>query len=188
MAPLEASRLFFIRDNTISTLYNLEIHAGSVLPPDVRKMDRKMLDFLCYLCTKYCDMDNSTSIDELNFDNLNFNTTFLNLENRSQQETTSLAPGDTSTEESIRQKDAILYIIVVLMFYSFGVVVMIVGYLKKERKDLEEERFLEDFLREPRPTPIENKAGLGAKLALQAINTAGLITQPNTSTGKVTFV
>ncbi len=152
-------------------------------------MDRKMLDLLCYFCEKYCNVTNSTSIDQLNFADLNFNNaTFQNSEKRPQQENISLAPGTTSADEGLRQKDAILYIIVVLLFYSFGIVVMIIGYLKKERKDLEEEKFLEDFLREPRPTPTENKTGLGAKLALQAINTAGLITQPNTSAGKVTFV
>ena len=54
-------------------------------------------------------------------------------------------------QDESAQKDALLYIIVVLTFYSLGVVIMMIKYLKRERRELEEERMLEDFLKH-RPT------------------------------------
>ena len=56
------------------------------------------------------------------------------------------SPQQGAQDESA-QKDALLYIIVVLTFYSLGVVIMMIKYLKRERRELEEERMLEDFLK-----------------------------------------
>ncbi|XP_055886525.1 uncharacterized protein LOC129926448 [Biomphalaria glabrata] len=42
---------------------------------------------------------------------------------------------------------ALVYIVVVLVFYSAGVMVMIVRYLKTEKKELEEEAALENFFK-----------------------------------------
>ncbi|CAG5126383.1 unnamed protein product [Candidula unifasciata] len=42
---------------------------------------------------------------------------------------------------------ALVYIVVVLVFYSAGVMVMIVRYLKTEKKELEEEATLENFFK-----------------------------------------
>uniref|UniRef100_A0A0B6YVG5 Uncharacterized protein n=1 Tax=Arion vulgaris TaxID=1028688 RepID=A0A0B6YVG5_9EUPU len=42
---------------------------------------------------------------------------------------------------------ALVYIVVVLVFYSAGVIVMIVRYLKTEKKELEEEVALENFFK-----------------------------------------
>ena len=42
---------------------------------------------------------------------------------------------------------AVMYIIAVLVFYSAGIVTMIVKYLKREKRELEEEKALEDFFR-----------------------------------------
>ncbi|XP_059146833.1 uncharacterized protein LOC131934741 [Physella acuta] len=42
---------------------------------------------------------------------------------------------------------ALVYIVVVLVFYSTGVMVMIVRYLKTEKKELEEEAALENFFK-----------------------------------------
>ena len=42
---------------------------------------------------------------------------------------------------------AVMYIIAVLVFYSAGIVTMIVKYLIREKRELEEERALEDFFR-----------------------------------------
>ena len=42
---------------------------------------------------------------------------------------------------------AVMYIIAVLVFYSAGIVTMIVKYLNREKRELEEERALEDFFR-----------------------------------------
>ena len=42
---------------------------------------------------------------------------------------------------------AVMYIIAVLVFYAAGIVTMIVKYLIREKRDLEEEKALEDFFR-----------------------------------------
>lgn len=42
---------------------------------------------------------------------------------------------------------AVMYIVAVLVFYSAGIVTMIVKYLRREKRELEEERILEDFFR-----------------------------------------
>ena len=42
---------------------------------------------------------------------------------------------------------AVMYIVAVLVFYSAGIVTMIVKYLKREKRELEEEKALEDFFR-----------------------------------------
>ena len=42
---------------------------------------------------------------------------------------------------------AVMYIIAVLVFYSAGIVIMIIKYLIREKRDLEEEKALEDFFR-----------------------------------------
>ena len=42
---------------------------------------------------------------------------------------------------------AVMYIIAVLVFYSAGIVTMIIKHLKREKRELEEERVLEDFFR-----------------------------------------
>ncbi|XP_052774740.1 uncharacterized protein LOC128213220 [Mya arenaria] len=42
---------------------------------------------------------------------------------------------------------AVLYIVAVLVFYSAGIIVMIIKYLRREQRELEEERILEDFFR-----------------------------------------
>ena len=42
---------------------------------------------------------------------------------------------------------AVMYIIAVLVFYSAGIVTMIVKYLKREKRELEEEKALENFFR-----------------------------------------
>ena len=42
---------------------------------------------------------------------------------------------------------AVMYIVAVLVFYSAGIIVMIIKYLRREKRELEEERILEDFFR-----------------------------------------
>ena len=39
-------------------------------------------------------------------------------------------------------KNALLYIVVTLLFYSMGIVVGIITYLKRERADIEEEKVI----------------------------------------------
>ena len=42
---------------------------------------------------------------------------------------------------------AVMYIVAVLVFYSACIVTMIIKYLRREKRELEEERILEDFFR-----------------------------------------
>jgi len=44
-----------------------------------------------------------------------------------------------------RDRHALLYIVVVLLFYSTGIVVAIVTYLKREKAEIEEEKAYEDY-------------------------------------------
>ena len=52
-----------------------------------------------------------------------------------------------SAELEARDKHALLYIVVVLLFYSTGIVVAIVMYLKREKADIEEEKAYDDYAR-----------------------------------------
>jgi len=49
-----------------------------------------------------------------------------------------------------RDRDALLYIVVVLLFYSTGIIVAIVMYLKREKAEIEEEKAYDDFARSNR--------------------------------------
>ena len=46
-----------------------------------------------------------------------------------------------------KDRHALLYIVVVLLFYSTGIVVAIVMYLKREKAEIEEEKAYEDYAR-----------------------------------------
>jgi len=46
-----------------------------------------------------------------------------------------------------RDRHALLYIVVVLLFYSTGIVVAIVMYLKREKAEIEEEKAYDDYAR-----------------------------------------
>lgn len=115
-------------------------------------------------------------------------------ESISSLETVSSDPTPTDTSDwlarhTLDKNDPLLYIIVVLSFYSIGVVFMLVKYLKTEREELEEEKMLEDFLKtKPRSTQ-EDRTSSSGRLALHALNAANVISQPSTSaTGRITFV
>ena len=55
--------------------------------------------------------------------------------------------GNSSSELEARDKHALLYIVVVLLFYSTGIIVAIVMYLKREKAEIEEEKAYEDYAR-----------------------------------------
>ncbi len=104
------------------------------------------------------------------------------------QEQTQLTTPASDVNFDTSQKDALLYIILVLGFYSLGVVIMMIKYLKRERIDLEEEKMLEDFLKlKPRTVTMERQR-LSGKLCLNAFNAASVISQPEQPHGKVTCV
>lgn len=55
------------------------------------------------------------------------------------------ADADDGTQLDDRDRHALLYIVVVLLFYSTGIVVAIVTYLKRERAEIEEEKAYDDY-------------------------------------------
>ena len=68
-------------------------------------------------------------------------------------------PGDGTTEtysndsmttsRSVGSDDdinAVIYIVVVLLFYSMGIIIAIISYLKKERQEMVEEKAYEDYM------------------------------------------
>jgi len=61
-------------------------------------------------------------------------------------DTASQGDEDATTMDD-RDRHALLYIVVVLLFYSTGIVVAIVTYLKREKADIEEEKAYEDYVR-----------------------------------------
>ena len=48
--------------------------------------------------------------------------------------------GGPESDLATDDKNALLYIVVTLLFYSMGIVVGIITYLKRERADMEEEK------------------------------------------------
>lgn len=142
------------------------------------EISEKSAAWMQYLCSKLCHPDLG------NFSQSNFTefsaTMFLN------DTVTTTNDGEESSD--VQQKDALLYIIVVLLFYSFGIIVMLVGYVKRERQELEEEIYLQDFLKSSPPSARTRRGCSSGKLALFALNAASSVTQPTNSDGKVTFV
>ena len=55
------------------------------------------------------------------------------------------------------QLNAFMYIIIVLGFYFIGVLIMLVKYIKRERRDYEEEKFLQDLFHYPKRTLAEER-------------------------------
>ena len=55
--------------------------------------------------------------------------------------------GADATRLDDRDRHALLYIVVVLLFYSSGIVVAIVTYLKREKAEIEEEKGYDDYAR-----------------------------------------
>ena len=65
---------------------------------------------------------------------------------------------------------AVMYIIVVLVFYSTGVMVMIIRYLRTEKKELEEEVTLENFFKSM-PDKRAEKEHRVNRMAIHAFHT-----------------
>ena len=66
---------------------------------------------------------------------------------------------------------AVMYITAVLVFYSLGIVVMIVKYLKTERKEMEEEAALENFFKGIPSKRIEHEQEAVNRVAIRAFHT-----------------
>lgn len=54
---------------------------------------------------------------------------------------------DTSAQASVRsESQALLYIVVTLLFYSGGIIVGIITYLKRERREIEEDKAFDEYI------------------------------------------
>lgn len=64
--------------------------------------------------------------------------------------TTYSCTTDQTTQPNVSQNDseieAVLYIVVTLLFYSLGIIIGIVLYLKKERQEIEEDKVYDEYL------------------------------------------
>ncbi|XP_076441258.1 uncharacterized protein LOC143280485 [Babylonia areolata] len=80
-------------------------------------------------------------------------------------------PRTNSTKaEEESDPGAVMYIIVVLVFYSTGVMVMIVRYLRTEKKELEEEVTLENFFKNMPDKRVEKEYRVN-RMAIHAFHT-----------------
>ncbi|XP_050738713.1 uncharacterized protein LOC127009563 isoform X1 [Eriocheir sinensis] len=83
--------------------------------------------------------------------------------------------------------DAVIYIVVVLAFYSFGIVFMIANFVRQEQRELEETNMYKQYVKVARDRWLTTRGNMANKLALQALNTFNAIPQ-TTDVNKVTFV
>ncbi|GAB1601015.1 uncharacterized protein LOC115216824 [Argonauta hians] len=65
---------------------------------------------------------------------------------------------------------ALIYIIAVLLFYSAAIIIMIIKYLKSERKDQLEDALIENFFRDM-PTGKSEKENRVNQVAIHAFHT-----------------
>ncbi|GIY80056.1 uncharacterized protein CDAR_507451 [Caerostris darwini] len=120
------------------------------------------------------------------------------LSSLSSNENLTLSIGNVSTPapdpaiqmaHEISQRNAVIYIVVVLFFYSFGIGIMMIKYMRKEAEEQEEfkmyRRYMSDTYECSRPT---SRGKLANRLALQALNMVNAIPQTSQAGSKVTFV
>ncbi|XP_064479578.1 uncharacterized protein LOC135392792 [Ornithodoros turicata] len=88
------------------------------------------------------------------------------------------------------QRQALLYIVVVLFFYSFGIGFMMIRYMRQEAKEQEECKMYRRYVNAAHEQYLNstNRARLANRLALQALNTVNAIPQTTHVGSKVTFV
>uniref|UniRef100_A0A023FYT5 Uncharacterized protein n=1 Tax=Amblyomma parvum TaxID=251391 RepID=A0A023FYT5_AMBPA len=93
-------------------------------------------------------------------------------------------------ESEASQRQALLYIVVVLFFYSFGIGFMMIRYMRQEAKEQEECKMYRRYINAAHEQYLNatNRARLANRLALQALNTVNAIPQTTHVGSKVTFV
>ncbi|TRY63388.1 hypothetical protein TCAL_03559 [Tigriopus californicus] len=88
--------------------------------------------------------------------------------------------------------DPLFYIIAVLIFYSCGIVVLMINYMKKEQSDFEETNLYKQYIdKRDRCDEFNNRGRSLNRLALQALNAVNVISQQdgdNASSTKIAFV
>lgn len=97
---------------------------------------------------------------------------------------------DIELAEQISQRNAVIYIVVVLFFYSFGIGIMMIKYMRKEAKEQEEFKMYRRYINDAHEQYVNstNRARLANRLALQALNMVNAIPQTSQVGSKVTFV
>ncbi|CAG0900842.1 unnamed protein product [Darwinula stevensoni] len=81
---------------------------------------------------------------------------------------------------------AVVYIVVVLSFYSLGIVVMIFKYMQKEKREFEETKMYSEYLEAARSKNFQSRFRPMNRLALNALNTVNVF--PAGDSSRVTFV
>ncbi|CAG0891961.1 unnamed protein product [Cyprideis torosa] len=85
------------------------------------------------------------------------------------------------------EKNAVLYIIVVLSFYSLGIVIMMVKYMKKHDRQMEDFNY-QDYIQAQRNRMTQARWRPLNRLALSALNTANVIPQTVSKERRVTYL
>ncbi|KAH7936002.1 uncharacterized protein LOC119404883 [Rhipicephalus sanguineus] len=100
------------------------------------------------------------------------------------------SPAIDDRESEASQRQALLYIVVVLFFYSFGIGFMMIRYMRQEAKEQEECKMYRRYINAAHEQYLNatNRARLANRLALQALNTVNAIPQTTHVGSKVTFV
>ncbi|XP_065307681.1 uncharacterized protein [Dermacentor albipictus] len=100
------------------------------------------------------------------------------------------SPPIDDRESEASQRQALLYIVVVLFFYSFGIGFMMIRYMRQEAKEQEECKMYRRYINAAHEQYLNatNRARLANRLALQALNTVNAIPQTTHVGSKVTFV
>lgn len=89
--------------------------------------------------------------------------------------------------------DPMVYIVTVLIFYSCGIVILMVNYMRKEQNETEEENLYKLYVEKARDRCNEinnpNRGSSLNRLALHALNAINIIPQSNQEPDKrITFV
>merc|ERR1711997_10816 len=97
--------------------------------------------------------------------------------------------GLTTEERRKMEGDPLVLIVVVLLFYSCGIAISMIIYMKKEQSESDEEDLYKFYVEKARDRCDEynNRGSPLNRLALQAVNTVNIVTLPDEQT-KVTFV
>ncbi|GFV66684.1 uncharacterized protein TNCV_2595042 [Trichonephila clavipes] len=92
--------------------------------------------------------------------------------------------------QEISQRNAVIYIVVVLFFYSFGIGIMMIKYMRKEAEEQEEFKMYRRYMSDTYDSYANStsRGKLANRLALQALNMVNAIPQTSQSGSKVTFV
>ncbi|GFV66662.1 uncharacterized protein TNCV_2594831 [Trichonephila clavipes] len=115
-------------------------------------------------------------------------TQYMDSINKTNATNTFINEASATLDDS--QKDAVVYIVVVLFFYSFCIGFMMIRYMQKEAKEQQECKKYRRYIKMAQDQYFAsmNRTRLANRLALQALNTVNAIPQTTNYGSKVTFV